>query len=396
MRVVKIFSSIAAFLFLCTVAMAQQKSTGRWYKGNLHTHSYWSDGDQFPEMIMDWYKSHGYDFIALSDHNVLAEGEKWKTLPKGKIYAMGFEKYKEKYGDKWVVYRTDSAGLHVKLKTLAEYRPLFEDEHFLIIRSEEITDKFEDKHIHLNATNIQTLIQPQGGNSVRDVLQRNIDAVLKQRKETGVPLIPHINHPNFFYSISTEDMIALKGERFFEVYNGHPMVHNYGDSLHPGTEAMWDKINMAYAKRNQPLLYGLATDDSHNYHIMGGDQSNSGRGWIVVRADSLTPASLIQSMEAGQFYASTGVVLNDVTIKKGTLIVDIKTDPGIHYEIQFIGAKKGDETSRIISKTTGTKATFKITNEFLFVRAKIISDKIKVNPFQEGEFETAWTQPVGQ
>jgi hypothetical protein len=30
--------------------------------GNLHTHSYWSDEDDFPEMIMDWYKTRGYDF----------------------------------------------------------------------------------------------------------------------------------------------------------------------------------------------------------------------------------------------------------------------------------------------------------------------------------------------
>ena len=28
----------------------------RWFKGNLHTHSLWSDGDDYPEMIADWYK----------------------------------------------------------------------------------------------------------------------------------------------------------------------------------------------------------------------------------------------------------------------------------------------------------------------------------------------------
>ena len=60
-------------------------------------HSYWSDGDEFPEMIMDWYKSHGYNFIALSDHNILADGEKWITVRKSRIYE-GFEKYLEKFG----------------------------------------------------------------------------------------------------------------------------------------------------------------------------------------------------------------------------------------------------------------------------------------------------------
>jgi hypothetical protein len=60
-----------------------QKSGLKWYKGNTHTHSYWSDGDDFPEMIMDWYKSHGYDFISLSDHNTLAKaksGNKFRDI----------------------------------------------------------------------------------------------------------------------------------------------------------------------------------------------------------------------------------------------------------------------------------------------------------------------------
>ena len=48
----------------------------RWWKGNLHTHSLWSDGDDYPEMIVDWYKQHGYRFLALSDHNILLQGDK--------------------------------------------------------------------------------------------------------------------------------------------------------------------------------------------------------------------------------------------------------------------------------------------------------------------------------
>src|SRR5262245_37176519 len=49
----------------------------RFWRGNLHTHSLWSDGDDFPEMVADWYKRHDYHFLALSDHNVLSEGERW-------------------------------------------------------------------------------------------------------------------------------------------------------------------------------------------------------------------------------------------------------------------------------------------------------------------------------
>ena len=45
-----------------------------WWKGNLHTHSLWSDGDDYQEMIVEWYKEQGYHFLALSDHNVVLEG----------------------------------------------------------------------------------------------------------------------------------------------------------------------------------------------------------------------------------------------------------------------------------------------------------------------------------
>src|SRR3954465_5886627 len=49
----------------------------RWFKGNLHTHSLWSDGNDYPEMIADWYRARGYHFLALSDHNTLSQGPRW-------------------------------------------------------------------------------------------------------------------------------------------------------------------------------------------------------------------------------------------------------------------------------------------------------------------------------
>jgi hypothetical protein len=387
----RLFTLVFLLGFSTGIATAQRST---WYKGNLHTHSYWSDGDEYPEMIIDWYKTHGYNFIALSDHNILAAGEKWIKVPRSKMYADGFQNYLNKFGAVWVENKIDSGRTHVRLKTYAEYKPLFEDPNFLIIRSEEITDKFQGKPIHLNATNIQTLILPKGGSSVIDVMQRNIDAVNKQREETGVPMFPHINHPNFYYAISTQDMIALRGERFFEVYNGHPLVHNYGDSLRPGTEVMWDSINMAYLKKGQPLMYGLATDDSHNYHQFGAAYSNAGRGWVMVKAESLTPQALIAAMEAGNFYASTGVELEDMTFKRNTLSVKVKAEPGVNYRIYFIGAKKRNGRAEVLKLVMGTEGNFTLLDDHLYARAKITSSKVKENPFQQGEFESAWTQPV--
>jgi len=391
-------------ILLCIIAIiscndqkpdSEQKLAKRWFKGNLHTHSYWSDGDEFPEMIMDWYKSNDYQFVALSDHNILAKGDKWKVISEDSIYQNAFRKYLDNYGSDWVNHRIDSGRIHVKLKTYEEYKGRFEEQgKFLIIQSEEITDRFENNPIHMNATNIQEKIDPQGGNSVSEVLQNNINQVIHQRKETGTPMIPHINHPNFGYGISLDDMIALKGERFFEVYNGHPSVHNLGDSVHMSTEEMWDLINISYIENNQPVMYGLATDDAHHYHAKDSKWSNAGRGWIMVQADSLTPASLIDAMEAGQFYASTGVILKGLEFDKNKLSIEVDQERGITYTISFIGCRKGESEPEEFKSIEGTMATFELTDDILFLRCKITSSKLHSNPVESILYEMAWTQPV--
>lgn len=246
----------------------------------------------------------------------------------------------------------------------------------------------------MNATNIQEFVKPRHGSSIVETLQNNIDAVNSQREKTGQPMFPHINHPNFGWAISVEDMKALKGERFFEVFNGHPMVNNYGDSTRMSTEDMWDQINLAYLERSQPLMYGLATDDSHHYHKFGGQFSNSGRGWIMVKAKSLDPESLIEAMEIGDFYASTGVILKSLTQTNGNLEIEIAPQAGVSYTTHFIGVKRGEHSAEILKSIDGTTASFDLTEDLLFVRARVVSDKRKDNPFQEGDFEMAWTQPV--
>src|ERR1044071_4135108 len=72
----------ALFLFTSTSYGEQVafKAQPHWWKGNLHTHTLWSDGDDYPEMVVEWYKTNGYHFLVLSDHNITQEGEKWTPI----------------------------------------------------------------------------------------------------------------------------------------------------------------------------------------------------------------------------------------------------------------------------------------------------------------------------
>lgn len=396
-------------LLLFCAGLICSPAEAAWWKGNLHTHTFWSDGDDFPEMVAEWYKKNGYHFLALSDHNILLQGEKWIDYRTNATFKEALEKYQARHGS-WVITRERTGKQQVRLRTLEEFRGKFEQKgRFLMIPSEEISASYEKLPIHVNATNLREFIEPRGGRSVYEVMQNNIDAVLAQRLRTGQPMFPHLNHPNFHYAVKAEELMRVKGERFFEVYNGHPQVHNEGDKEHPSTDAIWD-IVLAWRIGVLGLepMFGIAVDDSHNYHKMAPQSSNSGRGWVMVNAGRLTPESLIEAMEAGDFYATSGVELKKISRKGKRLSVEVKAEPGVEYTIQFIGTTKDAVTSsadgksqidkaligKILREEKASKARYDLTGSELYVRARILSSKPMKNGVLQNEKEQAWTQPL--
>ncbi len=382
--------ALASVLFLSSCSEEPE----RWYRGNLHTHTFWSDGDNFPEPVVAWYKDSGYDFVSISDHNTLSRGERWIQVTERRQEA--YDQYLAQFGES-VSTRMVADTLEVRLATFEEYSDLLAvPGQFLVIQAEEISDSFEGKPLHLNATNLQDHIDPQHGTSVTDVLQRNIDAVLAQRESTGVAMMAHVNHPNFGWAVTPDDLVPLEGDHFFEVYNGHPLVRNYGDDERPGTEAMWDYVNARRLAMGRAILYGLAVDDAHNYFDIDLGWANTGRGWVMVKATDLSPEAIIHAMERGDFYASSGVTLSALSVSESGLALEIMAEEGIEYETVFLGVRKGDEegTTAEFSRVIGVAAGYQFTGDELFVRATILSTRPMDNPYEEGETEKAWVQPI--
>ena len=407
-------------LFLSLVfKLAAAEVEAKWWKGNLHTHTHWSDGDDYPEQIAKWYKTNGYHFLTLTDHNTLQMGERWIDVMKSKGGPPAFIKYSTDWGEDWVQTRTRAGRQEVRLRTLEEFRKKLETPgEFLLMQGEEVTDRWKTAPVHMNAINLRELIKPQGGNSVYEVMQRNMNALAAQRKATGQPMFLHLNHPNFGWGVTAEDLMKVKGEQFFEVYNGHPSVRNLGDKTHASTERMWDIINTRrIGELNMKILYGLATDDSHNYHGMAANRSNSGRGWVMVRALNLEPKALINALESGDFYSSTGVTLKELKQTKEKIAISIAAEKGVSYTIKFIGTRKGydpkskpyilpsgaklrvthrysEDIGKMLATVKGTKATYRLKGNELFVRAQITSSKAQKNAITPNATEMAWTQPV--
>src|SRR5438067_13646283 len=111
---------------LCTCGTLNAQPT-TWWKGNLHTHTLWSDGDDYPEMVVEWYKTNGYHFLVLSDHNITQQGDKWIGLGTNKTAAIALNKYLERYPNVINRIRSTNGTEMIRLKTLQEFRGAFEE-----------------------------------------------------------------------------------------------------------------------------------------------------------------------------------------------------------------------------------------------------------------------------
>lgn len=315
---------VAALLLITGLASAE------WYKGNTHTHTINSDGDSAPDVAARWYKEHRYNFVVITDHN----------------------------------YLTPVEGLNSVLAAPGK---------FLVMGGEEVSDQFRDSSgrsyaIHLNALNLTRMIPPAGGNSVVEVLQNNVDSI------NAVGAVGHINHPNFRWSITFEDMLAVNDYNLYEVYNGHPSVNNTGGGGVPGTEAMWDSLLTRHK-----LVYGVASDDAHVFKQFGSRYSNPGRGWVVVRSNRLSAEAIAQGLDRGDFYSSTGVELEDVVITDKRITIKIEQrESSDRFTTFFIG-----RGGKVLKATGENPAVYDITGGELYVRARI----------EDSNGWKAWTQP---
>ena len=394
----RISSRILLSSLAVCLATASCGSTRSWYKGNTHTHTLWSDGNGAPELVISYYTENNYDFLVLSDHNILSQGEKWFPVDGGRLTEGKLQGLVDRFGDEHVVVR-DEPERAMRLQTLEELRARFEVQgQFLLVQGEEVTDSFDKHPVHINAVNIEQTVAPQHGDSVADTIRRNMEAIDEEGKRSGREVMAHLNHPNFGWGVTVDEVAAMPLERFFEVYNGHSGVRNYGDADHLSMEALWDSALVTRLEENGlGLLYGVATDDSHDYYSWGPGKTNPGRGWIVVHAKSLEANDIVRALKAGDFYASSGVTLTAIKSNKRSLSVAIDATEDVVYTTQFIGTLRGhgeNDIGVVLAETVSNPAVYSFTGEELYVRAQVVSSKDHPNPYAKGDKETAWVQPV--
>ena len=266
----KLMRSIVALLTL-VVALELE---GAWLRGNLHTHTSESDGDSAPADVVQWYATHGYDFLVITDHDKITR---------------------------------------------------VESDAIVLIPGEEVTDRLPKKPLHVNAIGLTRVVLPQKGETPVEVLQRNVDAV----REAGG--IAAINHPNFGWAFGAAELLQLKGATLLEIASGHPFVNAEGP---PSVESMWDELLTA-GKRIWGIA---VDDMHHLKRVWDTDVVLPGKAWVVVRAEKREAEAIVEALSRGDFYASTGVELVDYVADSRSLNVQVKEKNLARYRIQFIGS----------------------------------------------------------
>ncbi len=404
--------------------MAGAVSGEGWYRGNLHMHSLWSDGNVFPEEAVKWYREHDYQFVCLSDHQLLQiETNIWLEVGSKRLSQAQADRYLAGHPASAEV-RTVDGKRQIRLKTVWELKRLLEQPgSFLMMPGHELNRVIGGLQVHMNALNVHDTIPFRYGSSATETFSRIEGAVRAWGEEQDVPTLFMLNHPTWpYFDITPEVLIALPQIRLFELCNadgGHTFPP------HPewySMEKFWDIVNAFRVEDGFDVVFGAGTDDTHNYTDVAGS-ARPGEAWVCVRAASLESDALVQAMYRGDFYSSTGVELESVSFDaaSGTLSVAVNPRADTEYTVRFITTRTGfdrtvtafddpskekkpsrkglryaAEIGREVLAVPGPVATYTMAPEDLYVRATVVSTRqAKPQASNEPAFETAWTQPYG-
>ena len=161
-------------LFLSFSLSGQEAS--KWYKGNLHTHTNLSDGNEPPRRVVRWYYDHDYNFLFITDHNSLTEVARLDVDPR---------------------------------------------DDFLVLPGEEITNSLAKQRLHTIALFATTPVMPSKGKSSVEILQKDIDNAL------ATSALVQLNHPLWRWSLTSSEIGQLKGLTLMEIINYNRDSNNF-------------------------------------------------------------------------------------------------------------------------------------------------------------------------
>ncbi|MEU6965110.1 CehA/McbA family metallohydrolase [Streptomyces chrestomyceticus] len=230
---------------------------GRFWRGNLHTHTDQSDGALSPEETVRHYREAGYDFLAVTDH------------------------FRAEYGF-----------------PLTDTRPLRTPGFTTLLGAELHAPRTEaGPKWHILAVGLPSGFSPPE-------LGESGPQLARRAREAGAFI--GMAHPAASL-LTAADAESLDAAHAVEVYNALAAREDRGES--------WHLTDVLLNRGHQLTAY--AADDAH----FQPQDPPARAAWVQVRAQSLTPQALLASLKAGHYYSSTGPELHDILLDDGLLTV---------------------------------------------------------------------------
>ena len=246
------------------------------FKANLHCHSTYSDGKLTVDELKKAYMQQGYSIVAFTDHEHVIDNS--RLTDENFVAITGCEVAIKQFPTQSTLINHGMRVCHLNFYALDPHNNL--------------TPCYSSLYDHYVSHEVKPLIKFEDEYE-RVYSAEGINEIIRIAREKG--FIVSYNHPSWSLENATH-YLPYEGMFAVEIYN-----HGCAQAGIVTDEPVYDDLLRADKK-----LFCTACDDNHNSAPLDHARSDSFGGWVCINADKLDYASVMNALQKGDFYASTG------------------------------------------------------------------------------------------